>query len=139
MASPLDDALPRRAPPRWSRPWLGLAVLAGTFAGSVGCMCGHFSLVNAAFLLPTVAFAWCWSLHGVLALRVLVSALPVVCLGKTVMDVLWNGHEPLLSRASKSAPDYLLVPPSLAIGGTALLLFVGTLVAARRRRAVTEA
>jgi hypothetical protein len=111
-------------------------VVIGTFFGSVGCMCGHFSLINAAFLVPTAAFAWCWSLHGVLVLRALVSSLPVLCLGKVVLDVLWNGHEPLLSRASRSAPEFLLVPPSLAIGGAVLLLFVGSLVAVRRKRAL---
>lgn len=104
--------------------------------GSLMCMCacGHFSPANALFLLPTAAFAGWWSLHGAVALRAPLASLPVLCLGKTVTDTLWNGHDPLLPRATPQAPDYLLVQPSLAIGGTLVLLFVGSIVAMRRHR-----
>lgn len=123
----------RPGSPRWASPgWGALPPLwAFLLLGGGTCMCGHMDVLALALSAPAAAFAFLWALHGQPALRGLVALGPWALLVKGVCDVLWDGHDPVLT----ATPDFLLVPPVIALLGTVLLVFSAVAIAAQRRRA----
>lgn len=119
--------------PRWASPGWGALAPAWSFLLLCGgtCMCGHMDVRALGLSAPAAAFAFLWALHGQPALRGLVALGPWALLVKGVCDVLWDGHDPVLT----ATPDFLLVPPVIALLGTVLLVFAATAIAAQRRRA----